>query len=172
MEFVLQLEYLFVSHLQRFVLYAVAVSDFLFAQSVASLAEITMASEIAASEIAAAASSGGGKDMGGRPLAIIRIFVAQSALIEPWKDKGRAKAWLMEECFSLMEETRAVLIQKVFFNIHHGKIVYVRSVSSLVVDEIVLPKLRQLAGRGGKVHRLSDAEVEQQCSEICTTRRK
>ena len=73
-----------------------------------------MASEIAASEIAAAASSRGGEDMGDCPLAIIRIFFAQSALIVPWKDKGRAKAWLMEECFSLMEETRAVLIQKVF----------------------------------------------------------
>ena len=58
-----------------------------------------------------------------------------------------------------MEETRAVLIQKVFFDIHHGMIVYVRSVSSVVVEEMVLPKLRQLAGRGGKVHRLSEAEV-------------
>ena len=65
----------------------------------------------------------------------------------------------MEECFSLMEETRAVLIQKVLFYIHHGMTVNVRSVSSLVVDEIVLPKLRQLAGRGVKVHRLSEAEV-------------
>ena len=134
-------------------------SDFLFAQSVASLAEITMASEIAASEIAAAASSRRGEDMGDCPLATIRIFFAQPALIVPWKDMGRAKAWLMEECFSLMEETRAVLIQKVFVDIHHGMIVHVRSVSSLVVDEIVLPKLRQLAGRGGKLHRLSEAEV-------------
>ena len=58
-----------------------------------------------------------------------------------------------------MEETSAVLIQKVFFYFHHGMIVYVRSVSSLVVEEMVLPKLRQLAGRGGKVHRLSEAEV-------------
>ena len=86
-------------------------SDFLFAQRVASLAEITVASDYDP----AAASSRGGYDMGDCPPSIIRIFFAQSALIVPWKDKRRAKAWLMEECFSLMEETRAVLIQKVFF---------------------------------------------------------
>ena len=92
-----------------------SLTDFLFAQSVASLAEITMASEIAASEIAAAAPSRGGEDMGDCPLAIIRICFVQSALIVPWKDKGRAKAWLMEEFFSLVEETRAVLIWKGVF---------------------------------------------------------
>ena len=37
--------------------------------------------------------------------------------------------------------------------------VYVKNVRSVVVDELVLPKLRQLAGADGHVHRLSEAEV-------------
>ena len=95
----------------------------------------------------------------------------------PWKDKARGKEWVQEDVLSSSSDTKDGVAWKILFGNKPLQLtVYLENLSSDVVTDIVIPRIRMLVGPDGKVRRYcreeADARISRdQCWKLTTEAR-